>query len=311
MTLINANTTTDNTETKRAKSAVDAPRGNHFLVDPSNIVIIGLDTKDGPEHPLFDKRKDLPLLADRVQNFMYYGALKPILVQKDGDKLIAVDGRQRVRYLRAANAELAKRGEEQHRIKVIVVKGDGAHLFGMSRAANIHTADDKITTARDMQRYIDMGRTPAEVAMTFGVSESSLRNHLAMLDLAPEIQAEISAGEIGTVAAVQLAALPQAEQAEVVAEAKAEAKATGKKVTSDSLAAKAREKAGKAPSTNTPSQRIAKADTILRKLCKAWIGSSITREQLEDTLDKLSRVITGKSTDKLCEEIEKENAAFV
>lgn len=286
-----------------AKTSIEAPRGTHFFVEPEGLTIIGLDTKDGPEHVLYDTRNTLPLEEDRVANFAFYGVLKPVIVRKDGDRLLVVDGRQRVRYARAANKELAKRGEELIRVPVIVKKGDDAHMFGVSRAANLHTADDLITTARNAQRFIDMGRDIGEVATTFGVSASTVRNWIAMLDLAPEVQAKVTAGEIGTVAAVQLAALPAAEQVATVAEVQAEAKANGKRVTSDKLATAAREKAGKAPSTNTPKARLDKIETILRKLAKQWVTDKVLAEDLEATLDKIAKVVTGGNMDKLCDEV--------
>lgn len=288
------------TDTRR-KTSIDAPRGTHFHLDPSELIIIGLDTKDGPEHPLYDSRNALPLEEDRIANFAFYGVLKPVLVKKDGDRLLVIDGRQRVRYARAANKELKKRGEELLRVPVIVKKGDDAHLFGVSRAANLHAVDDLITTARNAQRFLDMGRDISEVATTFGVSASTVRNWIAMLDLAPAVQAQVVAGEIGTVAAVQLAQLPAAEQVATVEQVKAEAKANGKRVTSDKLATAAREKAGKAPSTNTPKARLDKIETLLRKLAKQWVKEG--SPDLEDYLDKIARIVTGGNMDKLCDEV--------
>lgn len=308
--MLNETTTTTETTTEnnnRRKVAIDAPRGTHFLVDPNELVIIGLDTKDGPNHPLYDVRITRPLAEDRIANFAFYGVLKPVLVRKDGDKLIVIDGRQRVRYARAANKELKKRGEEMIRVPVIVKKGDDAHLFGVSRAANLHDGDDLLTNARNAQRFIDMGRDLAEVATTFGVSASTVRNWIAMLDLAPEVQAQVVAGEIGTVAAVQLASLPAAEQVATVNEVKAEAKASGKRVTSDALAGKAREKAGKVANASTPKAKLGKIETILRKLAKQWTTESVKSEDLEACLDKISRIAAGMSLDKLCDEIAKES----
>lgn len=294
-------TTEQTTNETRRKTSVDAPRGTHFFVEPEDCIIIGLDTKDGPEHALYDERIKLPLDEERVANYAFYGVLKPVLVKKDGDRLLVIDGRQRVRYARAANKELKKRGGDLIRVPVIVKKGDDADLFGMGRAANLHAASDLLANARDAQRYIGLGHDLAETARTFGVSQSTVRNWLAMLDLTPEVQAKVAAGEIGTVAAVQLAALPASEQLATVAEVHAEAKANGHKVTSDKLANKAREKAGKVASANTPKDKLAKIDTLLRKLAKEWV--KVGHPDLEDYMDKIARIVTGGNMDKLCEEV--------
>lgn len=297
-----ATATVTDINTAKKKTAIDAPRGTHFMIEADDLVIIGLDTKDGPEHPLYDERILLPLDENRVPNYAHYGVLKPVLVKKDGDRLIVVDGRQRVRYARAANKELAKRGDDLIRVPVLVKKGDDDELYGMGRAANLHTGDDPISAARQMQRFIDRGHDHTEAARTFGVSPSTVRNMVAMLNLAPEIQAEIQAKNIGTVAAVQLAALPQAEQVATYNEAKTEATANGeKKVSSDKLANKAREKAGKS-ATTTPKDRIAKAEGILRKLAKKWATEGTAKTDLEDVLDKLSKALLSTSLSKLIDE---------
>ncbi len=300
MTTATATATNENT---RKKTSIDAPRGTHFFVEPDECIIIGLDTKDGPEHALYDARINRPLNSDRVANYAFYGVLKPVLVKKDGDRLVVVDGRQRVRYARAANKELAKRGEDLIRVPVIVKKGDDDDLFAMGRAANLHETSDLIDQARDAQRHIDRGHDHNETARAFGVSPSTLRNWLAMLNLAPEVQAKVTSGEIGTVAAVQLAQLPAAEQVATVAEVHTEAKANGKRVTSDALANKAREKAGKTPSGNSPKEKLAKVDTLLRKLATKWVEEGAAKADLEDYLSKIAKVVTGSSMDDLCEEV--------
>lgn len=47
------------------KQALDAPRKQYWLLNPENLVIIGLDTNDGPEHPLWDTRIKLPIDKNR------------------------------------------------------------------------------------------------------------------------------------------------------------------------------------------------------------------------------------------------------
>jgi ParB family chromosome partitioning protein len=285
-----------NTPTRK-KVSIDAPRGTHFFVQPEDITIIGLDTKDGPEHPLYDERMNRVLDDHEVANTIHYGVLKPVLAKKDGERIILIDGRSRVRRARAANKILAKRGEELIAVPVIIKKGDDAQVLGISRAANIHTADDPMTQARAASRLLDLGRSQSDVAVTFGVSEATVRNWLALLDLAPEITAQVSSGALPAHAALQLAQLPKAEQAKTLADAKAAAAESGSRMTVRDLKSTAREKAGKVASV-TPGDRIKKAGAILRKL--AATEGYWTNETLTETLDKVCKALgVAGSIDKL------------
>jgi hypothetical protein len=38
------------------KQALDGTRINAFGMEPKDLVIVGFDTDDGPEHPLWDER---------------------------------------------------------------------------------------------------------------------------------------------------------------------------------------------------------------------------------------------------------------
>lgn len=272
----------------------ELPRGTYYMADPDELVIIGLDTADGPEHPLYDVRIKKPLDEAKVRNFRTYGVIKPITAKRDGVKLIVVDGRGRTRYARAVKALQAAAGEETIRVPVMIKKGDDAHLFGVSRAANLHDADGPITTAKNAQRLIDMGKSVDEVADTFGVTTQTIRNWQAMLDLAPEvIQATIDA-EVSTTAAIQLAPLPHAQQVELLSEIKEEAKA-GVKPTVERTKRKVAEKAGKTAS-KTPKERIESARNLLVK----YTGiASPTKEDMAGTIERVCRVLLSHGLDKL------------
>src|SRR3989337_1776752 len=95
-----------------SKSAIDAPRANLFLVDPDDLVVIGLDTnaKSLNDHYLFDATVREPIDETLVASIMTHGIIQPITVQKDGDKILVVAGRRRVRHAREANVRLKKAG---------------------------------------------------------------------------------------------------------------------------------------------------------------------------------------------------------
>src|SRR5512136_2177542 len=44
-----------------ANKVYDVKTGDLFKFKPSELIIVGLDTEDGPEHPLYDDRIGLPV----------------------------------------------------------------------------------------------------------------------------------------------------------------------------------------------------------------------------------------------------------
>lgn len=294
---------TEATDKKPRKTAVDAPRGTFFWLDPHDprLKLVGVDVRtgqtkpDGPEHYLYDTRAFRTILPERVSNYRHYGVKTAIHIVIDGDDYLVEDGRGRLIGARLVADIQRAAGEEIIRIPAVVAKGDEVHLFGLSRALNVHDADDTLTNAKNAQRMLDMGSALATVAVTFGVSDQTIRNWTAMLSLSPEVMAEVVNGELSGTAAIQLASLPKAEQSKVLTEAKA----SGEKLTVEKMQRTVREKTGK-PAGNTPKDRLGKIAAILTKLADKAPGER-TKDVMADTLDKISRIATGCTLDKLAD----------
>lgn len=76
--------------------------------------------------------------------------------------------------------------------------------------------------AKQMGRYLEMGRSEEEAAILWGVSVATVRNRLALLDLAPQIQKAVESGIVGaTLAAKEFANIPREEQPARLAELEA------------------------------------------------------------------------------------------
>lgn len=240
---------------KKSGSQADGTRRSYFVFDPHECIIIGIDTKDGPEHPLFDAasnayraEEDEPLIA----NVRTMGVLKPILFERDGDKIIVVDGRTRVRWARCAARLQKAAGEEILKVPGIPKRGDGAMLWGISRAANTgRPQDSALEQARNAQRLIDMGRSEEETAIAFGIGPRALRAWLQLLELDPRVQRALEAGKIGATAASALAKFSHPDQVNRLAELTA----GGAKPTVREAKNKVREASGKAP-VETTSARL-------------------------------------------------------
>src|SRR5210317_1175692 len=130
---------TTTTAKPKKKQAIDGRRINSFALDPYKLTIVGHDTDDGPEHPLYDERIKLPLEQSMIANFRALGVKNPIRVHKTSDgKLIVVDGRRRVLHAREANRQLAREGEPELEVPVLQEKGSNEDLEMTSISLNEH-----------------------------------------------------------------------------------------------------------------------------------------------------------------------------
>lgn len=242
------------------KAALEARRGNHFFVDPNNITIVGLDTSDGPEHPLYDERVKLPLEESTIRDFMIRGVLEPILVRKDGDAIEVIDGRQRVRHAREANKRLAKEGSTLIEVPTLVKKGSDAELFGISISTNEHRrGDSPVVKAEKVRRYMAMGKNEEDASIAFGVSVQTIKNWGKLLDLDAKVLRAVDSGKIPASSAWNLSGLSRDEQLEALDKLFA----GGGKVTSERVS-----KAVKAKKTNNAEVSLAPGKRLVTKVLK-------------------------------------------
>lgn len=190
------------------------PRSEMYFLAPDDLTIIGLDTDDGPEHPMYDERINNSLDAQTMDDIRTHGILQNVRVCRDGDGYIVVDGRQRVRLAREIN-KVDKRDEETMiRVPVVIARADEIGLMRQAFAANEHrTADDPVTRALKMQRMLDRGAPMKAVAVTFrfrNVTEAKAA--LSVLDLSAAGSEALKAGRISYAAALELAKAPRKDQ---------------------------------------------------------------------------------------------------
>lgn len=193
--------------------ALEAKRLNAFAMDPDDLTIVGLDTKDGEEHPLYDERIKLPVEEKLVLNIRVYGVLEPVLVRKNGDVVEVVDGRQRVRAARQANEELRKAGEELVQVPVMLKRGEDPTMIGVMISTNEHRREDELPVKiRKLERFMARGKTEDEAAVAFGVTKVTIKTWLRLLEAGPEINKALREGAINPSSAAKLAKLPREEQ---------------------------------------------------------------------------------------------------
>lgn len=268
---------------------VDGKRQDAFLVFPEDLVIIGLDTKDGTEHPLWDPRIMDPVEPKMVANVRAYGVFEPVIMQRLEDgRVVVLDGRQRVRAAREANKQAKAAGEEPMRVPVANIrKGDVATAQGIMISANEIRRDDTMAVkAEKAKKLVEVyGRTQAEVATMFGVSVEAVRGWLALADAPEEVKQAVASGAVAPSTAVAIARLPAAERPAQLEKATA-AKAAGKRMTGAQLdqSAKAAKDATGTVATVAPSK------AVLRKI----IHSPAAKETLPEDFIRGIRFALGE-----------------
>lgn len=244
-----------------SKQVFEEQRLNAYWIAPEDLVIIGLDTKDGPEHLLYDDRVKLPLNPAMVQNIKALGVKKVVNVMKlqvDGaDRACVVDGRQRVRCAREANKQLVDEGEEPMKVKVIPERGEEKLIAAIGVSTNCFNAEDSIASkARKAQRLIDRGLTADETANALGVTTTTIASWLKLLDLAAPVVKAVETGQISAHAASKLADMSKQDQAEQLKELLSEGKPVSATKVVKASAKSGRNGAGEKPVA--PGKKLAK-----------------------------------------------------
>lgn len=197
-----------------AKTLFAAQRLNAFLFDPEDLVIV-----DDEEHPLFDPRGRLAPDPSMVRSIISKGVIEPIVARREGLKAIVVAGRRRVICAREANKILRSQGEEPIKVPVVARKGDENDAMDVMILENEQRVDDDITAkARKAARLHQRGRTEEQIADVFGVSHSTVKNWLGLLELAAPVQKAVAEGRVRMSDAVrELGKLDKAEQVTAMA----------------------------------------------------------------------------------------------
>ena len=217
---------------KKSKDALPtALKRTMFGMKPEDFVIIGIDTdhKSRSEHPLWDKRIELPLDEAMVRSVMAVGVLEPVKIRKNGDVPEIVFGRQRIRAAREANKRLIEKGDKPIVVNTTTVRGDDRTMLGLMVTENALRNDDSMSAKAELLKdLVDAGYSDKECATFFGVTQTAIRNWKKLFDCAEEVMEAVSTGELSASAAADLAVFPAEEQASKLEELRQQAAESGK-----------------------------------------------------------------------------------
>lgn len=192
-------------------------RSDLLYFDPDDLVLV-----TDKSHPLYDERVSLPLDESMVKNIMVKGVIEPVTVRKNGEAdgkpiVEIVFGRQRVKNAREANRRLTAEGKQPIRVPGVFKRGDDGDLFGLMISENeIRKDDSPVNRAKKIQRYLDMGRSVEDAAVTFGLEVQSVKNILGILDCADDVQKAMEQGQVPASAAKEFAKMPRERQEETL-----------------------------------------------------------------------------------------------
>lgn len=246
------------------------------MFDPDDVVLV-----DEKGSAIYDERVENDYKESLVLNMMYapdgipQGVLEPLTGRRNAEtgKIEIVFGRQRTKAAREANRRLKKQGLEPIRLPVWIKRANDQKSMAMMISENEHRTDDTpMNRAKKAQRYIDMGRDEKEIAVLFGVSESTVKNMLKLLDAPAVVRNAVDAGKITTSDAYKLAREEPEEAKKKVEKLLEHAPRTpGKKRSKNAKKARAIVSGGKAP-TAAPSTK--KLEKEIGEAIAAWIEAT-------------------------------------
>jgi len=179
-----------------------------FYADPFELVIVGVDTQDGREHPLWDARSFVAPPEEFIAGIIRRGVRKPVLVKKrDDGRHMIVDGRKRVLGARLAIKRSAEMGAKLDiRIPCLIVLGSDVDLETDVILLNQHRVDDGPGELADkLLQYLDHGHTMHEAQIYFMLSKQKLLALLALAQAPKEIRKAFDEGRISFATAVRTA----------------------------------------------------------------------------------------------------------
>jgi ParB family chromosome partitioning protein len=196
---------------KQSRDALKAKgKTDVWYFDPDDVVLV-----EDEDSPVYDERVHFDFDEALVASMMYapdgqtpQGVLEILNGSRNPEtgKIEITDGRQRTKACREANKRLKKQGLPPIRLPVHLKRVNASQRMAMMIATNEHRrADTPTHRALKAQRYINLGHDEGEVATLLGVSESTVKSMLRVLDAPAVVRSALDAGKITASDAYRLA----------------------------------------------------------------------------------------------------------
>jgi ParB family chromosome partitioning protein len=125
-----------------------------------------------------------PDVSDILPSIRARGIRQPLLVRKKGKAFEIIAGRRRFFSLK----KIAQRDKKTEPVPCAIMdEGDDAEAIEASLIENLARLDpDEMTRYESFSRLVSKGKTPEDIAATFGVTEIMVRRSLALGNLIPK-----------------------------------------------------------------------------------------------------------------------------
>lgn len=167
---------------------------------PREIAIADIDPNPDQPRRVFEPAS-LDALAESIR---VHGVLQPVVVRRAGDRYELVVGERRWRASKQAG---------RASIPAVVLEIDPRDRLEVALVENVQRRDlNPIELAVAFRALADTGATQEEIGQRVGMDRSSIANHLRLLELSREIQADVEAGRVTIGHAKALLAVPSPER---------------------------------------------------------------------------------------------------
>lgn len=191
-----------------------------WIMDRKDLIVIGHDTDDGPEHELYRADVRDPVDESLAPSIRKHGVIQPIRARRcksDSSRAEVIVGRSRVRAVEA----IAKDGGPSIKIPVMLWPAGAtlAEIVGVANAENHVRKTESILVTADHAHAQLRAEGGAEVkgainsvAVDLGISPARVRSLLKLRE-APDVIAALKASAIKGEVALTLATLPDEQRA--------------------------------------------------------------------------------------------------
>jgi len=169
-------------------------------LDPTRIPLDSIEPNPDQPRRTFDP-KHLERMAKSISR---HGVLQPVVVRKAGHRYQLICGEQRWRAARLA---------ELSSIPAVVTDVDDRDRLELALIENVQRADlNPIELAHAFKALCASGATQEEVGERVSLDRSTVANHLRLLELPREFQADVEAGRLSIGHAKALLSVGQPER---------------------------------------------------------------------------------------------------
>lgn len=150
----------------------------------SEIAVADIDANPDQPRRAFDAAA-LDALADSIR---VHGVLQPVVVRRAGDRYELVVGERRWRAAKRAGL---------HAIPAVVLEIDPRDRLEVALVENVQRRDlNPIELAVAFRALAETGATQEEIGQRVGMDRSTIANHLRLLELPTDMQADVEAGRV-------------------------------------------------------------------------------------------------------------------